>query len=124
MEPPLASRWTDDSILIAGLVLGGIYALVAAGLVVTYTSSGILNFAFGSMAYFIAKLYFFLHTQHAWSTAVAVFFCLVVVAPLLGAMLEAVLFRSLQDSTTLVKIVRDNRPLRCNPGSSRHRVRE
>ena len=91
--------------LIAGLVLGGIYALVAAGLVVTYTSSGILNFAFGSMAYFIAKLYFFLHTQHAWSTAVAVFFCLVVVAPLLGAMLWAVLFRSLQDSTTLVKIV-------------------
>ena len=91
--------------LIAGLVLGGIYALVASGLVVTYTSSGILNFTFGSTAYFIAKLYFFLHTQHAWSTAVAVFFCLVVVAPLLGATLWAVLFRSLQDSTTLVKIL-------------------
>jgi branched-chain amino acid transport system permease protein len=91
--------------LIAGLVLGGVYALVASGLVVTYASSGILNFAFGSMAYFIAKLYYFLHTQHAWSTAVAVFFCLVIVAPVLGATMWAVLFRSLQDSTTLAKIV-------------------
>ena len=38
--------------VIAGLVLGGIYAIASAGLVITYTSSGILNFAFGAMAYF------------------------------------------------------------------------
>ena len=42
--------------VIAGLVLGGIYAIASAGLVITYTSSGILNFAFGAMAYFIARL--------------------------------------------------------------------
>ena len=91
--------------LIAGLVLGGIYALIAAGLVVTYTSSGILNFAFGSTAYFIAKLYWFLNTQHGWSSGVAAAFCLLIVAPLLGAALWVVLFRTLEDSTTLVKIV-------------------
>ena len=34
--------------VIAGLVLGGIYAIASAGLVITYTSSGILNFAFGA----------------------------------------------------------------------------
>ena len=31
--------------VIAGLVLGGIYAIAASGLVVTYLSAGILNFA-------------------------------------------------------------------------------
>ena len=53
--------------VIAGLVLGGIYAIAAAGLVVTYQSSGILNFAFGSIAYFIARFYYYLNTQHHWS---------------------------------------------------------
>ena len=53
--------------VIAGLVLGGIYAIASAGLVITYTSSGILNFAFGAMAFFIARLYYFLNTQHAWA---------------------------------------------------------
>ena len=51
--------------VIAGLVTGGIYAIAAAGLVITYTSSGIFNFAFGAMAFFIARFYYFLHTQTA-----------------------------------------------------------
>ena len=57
--------------VIAGLVLGGIYAIASAGLVITYTSSGILNFAFGAMAFFIARLYYYLHTQQGWSIVAA-----------------------------------------------------
>jgi branched-chain amino acid transport system permease protein len=38
--------------VIAGLILGGIYAIAAAGLVITYLSAGILNFSFGALAYF------------------------------------------------------------------------
>ena len=53
--------------VIAGLVLGGIYAICSAGLVITYTASGILNFAFGAIAFFIARFYYFLNTQHSWS---------------------------------------------------------
>ena len=53
--------------VIAGLVLGGIYAIASAGLVITYTSSGILNFAFGAIAFFIARFYYWLHTQQGWS---------------------------------------------------------
>ena len=52
--------------VVAGLVLGGIYAISAAGLVVTYLSAGILNFAFGALAYFIARFYYYLHSQHHW----------------------------------------------------------
>ncbi len=53
--------------VIAGLVLGGIYAIASAGLVITYTSSGILNFAFGALAFFIARFYYYLHTQEGWA---------------------------------------------------------
>jgi branched-chain amino acid transport system permease protein len=53
--------------VIAGPVLGGIYAIALAGLVITYTASGILNFAFGALAYFIAHFYYYLHTQQSWN---------------------------------------------------------
>ena len=39
--------------VIAGLALGSVYAIAASGLVVTYASAGILNFAYGSMAFFL-----------------------------------------------------------------------
>lgn len=55
--------------VIAGLVLGGIYAIASAGLVITYVSSGILNFAFGALAYFIARFYYYLHSQLNWGIA-------------------------------------------------------
>jgi len=33
--------------IIAGLVLGGIYAISSAALIITYVSTGVMNFAFG-----------------------------------------------------------------------------
>ena len=91
--------------VIAGLVPGGIYAIAAAGLVITYTSSGILNFAFGAMAFFIARFYYFLHTQHGWSIWSAAVLSILVAAPAMGAVLYAVLFRYLRLSSPLIKIV-------------------
>ena len=91
--------------VIAGLVLGGIYAIAAAGLVITYTSSGILNFAFGAMAFFIARFYYFLHTQHGWAIWPAALVAIVVAAPALGVVLYAVLFRYLRLSSPLIKVV-------------------
>ena len=37
--------------VLIGLALGSIYAIASASLVVTFVSAGVLNFAFGSMAY-------------------------------------------------------------------------
>jgi branched-chain amino acid transport system permease protein len=91
--------------VIAGLVLGGIYAIAASGLVVTYQSSGILNFAFGSIAYFIARFYYYLNTQHHWAIAPAGILSILVMGPLLGVFLYFALFQFLRLSTTLVKIV-------------------
>jgi branched-chain amino acid transport system permease protein len=91
--------------VIAGLVLGGIYAIASAGLVITYTSSGILNFAFGAMAFFIARFYYYLHTQQNWSIAAAAIVSVVIAAPAMGVVLYAVLFRYLRLSSPLIKVV-------------------
>ncbi|HXZ62508.1 MAG TPA: ABC transporter permease [Acidimicrobiales bacterium] len=91
--------------VIAGLVLGGIYAIASAGLVITYTSSGILNFAFGAMAYFIARLYYFFHTQHGWPIWTSAVVSILVAAPAMGVLLYAVLFRFLRLSSPLIKVV-------------------
>jgi len=91
--------------IIAGLVLGGIYAISSSGLVVTYESSGILNFAFGSIAYLIARLYYFLNIQHSMGIPVSAVLSLVVAAPALGILLYFALFRFLRLSSSLVKVV-------------------
>ncbi len=91
--------------VIAGLVLGGIYAIASAGLVITYTSSGILNFAFGALAYFIARFYYYLHTQENWSIVLAAIVSIVIAAPALGVLLYAVLFRHLRLAAPLIKVV-------------------
>ncbi len=91
--------------VLAGLALGSIYAIASAGLVVTFVSAGVLNFAFGSMAFVVARFYYWLNTQHGWTTADSGLMSVLVMAPLLGMVLYAVLFRFVRNRTTLVKIV-------------------
>ena len=54
------------NILILGLVSASIYAVAASGLVVTYTTSGIFNFAHGAIAMFSAFMYWQLRSPDAW----------------------------------------------------------
>lgn len=91
--------------VIAGLVLGGIYAIVSAGIVVTYLSAGILNFAFGAMAYFLARYYYYLHSQENWGIAVSAVMVIAVAGPAMGVILYLALFRLLRLSSMLVKVV-------------------
>jgi branched-chain amino acid transport system permease protein len=91
--------------VVAGLALGSIYAIASASLVVTFVSAGVLNFSFGSMAYFVARFYYWLNSQHGWQTDTAGTLSLLVVAPLLGVVLYALLFRHLRGKSTLIKLV-------------------
>jgi len=93
------------SYIFIGLALGSIYAMAAASLVVTYESAGILNFAFGSMAFFVAKFFYWSNATHGWNLAVAGVVSLLVVAPLVGVVLYLAVFRFLRTRTTLIKIV-------------------
>jgi ABC-type branched-subunit amino acid transport system ATPase component/branched-subunit amino acid ABC-type transport system permease component len=74
--------------VIAGLTTGAIYGLSGVGLVLTYKTSGIFNFAHGSLATISAFAFYTMCVQHnvPWPAAglIAVF----VVGPLLGLALE------------------------------------
>jgi branched-chain amino acid transport system permease protein len=91
--------------VIAGLVVGGIYAMSASAIVLTYVSAGILNLAFGAIAYFVARLYYFLLVQHHWSILGSAAVSIFVVGPALGASLYFLLFRYLRHSSQLIKTV-------------------
>ena len=67
--------------VVVGLVLGSIYALAASGLVITYVSTGVLNFAFGSLAYFIARTYYYIHVEKGGASSPSAAVCLFVLAP-------------------------------------------
>ena len=80
---------------IEGLVLGSLYALAASGLVVTYLTSGVFNFAHGAIGMFMTFTYWQLAV--AWHLPVLLSLLLVlgIMAPLSGALLERVAIRPL-----------------------------
>jgi ABC-type branched-subunit amino acid transport system ATPase component/branched-subunit amino acid ABC-type transport system permease component len=90
--------------IVIGIATGAVYGLAGMGLVLTYKTSGILNFGYGAVAALNVFCFYFLHVSHKlpWPYATAI--CLFVIAPLLGLALE-VLARSLEGSTDTVKVV-------------------
>jgi branched-chain amino acid transport system permease protein len=91
--------------VLAGLALGAIYAIASSSLVVTFVSAGVLNFAFGSMAYTGARFYFWLNSQHHWGTDTAGAVSILGFSPLMGVVLYFALFRFVRGKSTLVKLV-------------------
>lgn len=90
--------------LIAGLVLGSIYAISASGIALTYASTGVLNFGFGAIGFFIARFYYYLNSQHHWSIPYAAVVALAA-GPTLGLLLYWGLFRRLRQASSVVKVV-------------------
>jgi branched-chain amino acid transport system permease protein len=80
---------------IAGLALGAIYAIAASGIVVTYTTSGVFNFAQGAIGMFVAFVYWQLRIDLHWAGPAAVAMTLLAVAPAIGLLLQWGLVRRL-----------------------------
>ena len=91
--------------IIEGLVLGSVYAIASASLVVTFVSAGVLNFGFAAMAFFVARFFYWINTQQGWPSVPAAAVSLLVVAPLLGIVLYGGLFRFVRGKSQLVKLV-------------------
>jgi len=91
--------------IVVGLVFGSIYALAASGLVITYVSTGVLNFAFGAFAFFIARFYYFLHVEKEWGILLSAAVSLLVLAPFMGIFFYMAIFRFLRLSSQLIKVV-------------------
>lgn len=95
------------TLLVLGLASASLYAVAASGLVVTYTTSGIFNFAHGAVAMMSAFVYWQLSSPDAWGLPVplALALTLLVFAPGLGLLIDRVLMRRLHDATPITRIV-------------------
>lgn len=95
------------TLLVLGLASASLYAVAATGLVVTYTTSGIFNFAHGAVAMVSAFVYWQLSSPDAWGLPVplALAVTLLVFAPGLGLVIDRVLMRRLHDATPITRIV-------------------
>ncbi len=90
---------------ILGVVTGSIYAVAASGLVVTYTTSGVFNFAHGAVGMMAAFLYWQLRVHDSLPAPLALFLVIFVAAPLFGAFVERVLIRNLRGAAPVTFMV-------------------
>ncbi|WP_274563933.1 ABC transporter permease subunit [Streptomyces spiramyceticus] len=81
--------------VLSGLVSGALYALLATGLVLSYSASGLFNFAHGATAYLCALAFYELHSGFGWPAVPTAFLLVCVVAPGIGWGLDRLMFRKL-----------------------------
>jgi branched-chain amino acid transport system permease protein len=85
---------------VLGVVYGAVYAVAASGLVVTYSTSGVFNFAHGAVGMVAAFTYWQLTQSWSLPVPLALVLVLLVLAPLMGILIELVLMRRLFGATT------------------------
>lgn len=90
---------------IRGVPTGCVFALLAVGLVLTYKTSGVFNLAFAGQAYVSAIVYYELRKELEWPLVAAGVVSILIVAPLIGLLLERVLFRYLRSAGSMAKLV-------------------
>jgi len=90
---------------IFGLVLAGIYAVAASGLVVTYTTTGMFNFAHGAVGMIGAYMFWQLHVGWGFPMLPSALLVLVVAAPLMGVVIDRVIMRGLEGVSEVTKVV-------------------
>ena len=90
--------------VITGLTTGSLYGLAAMGLVLTYKTSGIFNFAHGAVAAGGAYCFYELHTRNDVPWPVAAAIVIFVIAPIAGVLTERIA-RGLAEAPPAAKIV-------------------
>jgi len=93
------------NLVISGAVTGAIYSIMASGIVLTFQTSGIFNFAHGAVAFSTAFVYYQLHTGQNIPIVPAAILSILVFAPLLGLALDRLLLRRLATAPVYARIV-------------------
>jgi branched-subunit amino acid ABC-type transport system permease component len=91
--------------IVIGVTTGAVYALASMGLVVTYTTSGVFNFAHGAVGMFATFVFNELRAGHDWPTPLAVAVAVLVVAPVLGILIDRLLLGRLQGAPAATYVV-------------------
>jgi branched-subunit amino acid ABC-type transport system permease component len=89
---------------VPGVPFGCVFALMAVGLVLTYKASGVFNLAFGAQAFVSALAYVSL-IQDGWPRWAAGVIAVLVIGPVVGVLLDRLLFRRIRTASPLVKLV-------------------
>lgn len=92
------------SLVIWGIVYASIYAVSATGLVLTYNTTGIFNFAHGAVGMVLAYLFWQLWQGWNIPAPIALALVLLVGAPLFGAVLERGVMRSLYGTSMNIRL--------------------
>jgi branched-chain amino acid transport system permease protein len=93
------------SLTVAGIATYGcVYAITAMGLVVTYTTSGIFNFAQGAIGMIGAFLYWQLSQSYDWPSWLSFIVVVFGFTPLLGGLIERLVVRRLENAALEAKL--------------------
>lgn len=90
---------------VLGLVLGSVYSIAASGLVLTYNTSGMFNFAHGAQAMFGTFLYWQFTERWGWPVWLALIAVVGVAGPAMGAALHAAIMKGLRGTADVTKII-------------------
>ena len=89
----------------SGLTTAAIYAIAATGLVLTYTTTGVFNFAHGGVGMMAAFTYWQFRFGWGWPAPVALILVLLVIAPLVGTLIEWGIMRRMEGVSETTKLV-------------------
>ena len=92
---------TFFTFLVIGVTVSAVYAISATGLVVTYVTSGVFNFAHGAIGMFLVFVYWHLRVRWGWPTPLALLVTLGICAPAIGALLDVLVMRRLLASASV-----------------------
>src|SRR5580693_9159775 len=90
---------------IVGLSTAAIYAVIGSGLVLTYTTTGVFNFAHGATGMLAAFTYWQLTVGWGWPVPAALAVVLLVAAPALGLGIERLVMRPVQGLGEMERLV-------------------
>jgi ABC-type branched-subunit amino acid transport system ATPase component/branched-subunit amino acid ABC-type transport system permease component len=89
--------------IIAGLTLGAVYGLAGVGLVLTYKTSGVFNFAHGAMATISAYAFYVLNVEQGLSWQLSAAIVILVLGPVTGLLME-LLARKIQTASLAFQV--------------------
>ena len=96
---------TVSVVVITGVSLGSIYAMAATGIVVTYTTTGIFNFAQGAVGMLMGFVFWELTISQGFPQLPALLLTVLVIAPVFGVLLDIVIMRRLVGAKLVVQLV-------------------
>ncbi|MGH9188404.1 MAG: ABC transporter permease [Acidimicrobiales bacterium] len=89
---------------VIGIAQGCVYAIAASGLVLTYATTGVFNYAHGAVGMMAGYLYWSMTVQHDVPVVLALLVVLLLFAPIVGLVTERIM-RSFRDASVETTVV-------------------